>query len=68
MDILSIIGVVFIGMLLSWVSAAYFIDMGVKIGRRQRFVQPAQKHIQVDGFVRRIPGQEAGYIEDGVNG
>ena len=71
MDILSIIGVVFIAMLLSWASAAYFIDMGVKIGKRNngtvRIVQPAQKPIQVDGFVLRVPGQEAGYIEDGVN-
>ena len=68
MDILSIIGVLFIGMLLSWAAASYFISMGVKIGRSQRFVQPAQsavhKPVQVDGFVRRMPGQEPGYIEE----
>ena len=67
MDILSIIGVLFIAMILSWAAASYFISMGVKIGRIQNFVQPAQtqKPIRVDGFVRRMPGQEPGYIEEG---
>ena len=66
MDALSVVGVLFIGMILACVGSAFFIRMGVEIGRRQRtyFVQPAQKVIPVDGFTRRYPGQEAGYVEE----
>ena len=67
MDVLSVIGTIFIAMLLAWSGAAYFINMGVRIGRsnaHDHIVQTAQKPIKADGFVRRMPGQEAGYIEE----
>ena len=67
MDVLSVIGTIFIAILLAWCGAAYFIDMGVKIGKgnaSRHVVQSAQKPIHADGFVRRMPGQEAGYIEE----
>ena len=66
MDALSVVGVLFIGMILACVGSAHFIRMGVEIGERRRtyFVQPAQTEIPIDGFTRRYPGQEAGYVEE----
>ena len=69
MDALSVVGVLFIGMILACIGSAHLIKMGVEIGEKRGtyFVQPAQKAIPVDGFTRRYPGQEAGYVEEPNN-
>lgn len=70
MDALSVVGILFIGMIIAWVASAFFIRMGIEIGasRHTYFVQPAQTAIPVEGFTRRYPGQEAGYVEEHENG
>lgn len=73
MDVLSVIGVVFLTIILSWGGAYFFTKFGVGLGRRTHthshihYIQPPtpRQPVQVDGFVRRVPGDEAGYIEDG---
>ena len=69
MDALSVVGVLFIGMILACVGSAHLIKMGVEIGEKRGpyFVQHAQTPIPVDGFTRRYHGQEAGYVEEPDN-
>lgn len=65
MSELGVIVLVFASVVFALAVAVFFIQLGVSLERRQvrrEYFSPAPA-IQADGFVRRFPGQEPGYVE-----
>lgn len=67
MNAFFIIALVFCAIMTAWVSAVFFIRMGIKLEKRHEkaayFAQPIQHAIPADGYIRRVPGQEPGFVE-----
>ena len=68
MNMLGTIVLIFAAMVFAWFASVFFIRMGIKIEKHRAvklyFAPQPQHPIPVEGFVQRMPGQEAGDVEN----